>query len=140
MDGYYDNASSNIRDLIGQMAMEMEKKAEECKGLRSELAKKDQLLQQAENTISMLQQECRAAKRDLAAAEEERAKIASILGFGDSEVNIDRSMPKHASKPTYVPSDAPPYAVQLEFDSSLSGYASAALERIRELNRTLPTI
>lgn len=159
MGGYYDYTSSTIRDLIGQMEREMEKKAEECASLRKEIAKKDFMLEQAATRIAVLEDQCKksqdefaAAQRDLDLARKERAKIASILGFDDAEIEAARSslktsVPDPAVAATPTPAPLPEiepssYAAAASSKESgdLYGFVSAALDRMRGLNSTLPRI
>lgn len=140
MSGYYGKTSSGIRDLISQMMVEMENIAEECKKLRSELSKKDLLLKQAEDNVLMLQRECRAARQDLAAAQEDKAKIASILGFEGKGTDAFPVREDTSRVEAYAPVSSPSGQAQADADLDLSDYASAALERMRELNRRVPSI
>ncbi len=137
---YRSGTRFGTRELIDQMALEMEKKAEECEALRSELARVNSLLREAEGDVVTLRQECGAAKRNLAAAQEERARIVSILGLDDLDATASASVSKYVPESTRPQAVTDSCGVRAETDSSLSEYASATLERMRELNRTLPKI
>lgn len=133
MDRYSDCSPSAIGKLIGQMAIEMEKKADECKALRSELAKKDSQLVKMSRRVEALEEECRSFRQDLACAQEERTKIASILGLEDSGGAavrmLQETMPAHARPPMSRTDGARPAA-----EADLVEYAAATLERMRRLN------
>lgn len=134
MDRYSDCSPSTIGKFIGQMAIEMEKKADECKALQSELAKKDSQLVKMSRRIEALEEECRSFRQDLVCAQEERTKIASILGLEDSggaAVRMPREMvPAHAQAPMSRTDGGRPAA-----EADLAEYAAATLERMRRLNR-----
>lgn len=140
MDRYYGTGASETRSLIDQMSMEMEKKAKECESLRSELSKKEAALRRAEKDNAVLRQEHYAAMRDLADAREEKAKIASILGLDGLEADAAQPSPKHASSFDFLQPVTPSTSGYDDADTRLSEYASTALERMRNLNRTLPMI
>ncbi len=138
---YGINDSSTIRDLISQMALEMEKKAKECQSLREEIAKKDSEINRASERIRTLEARCRrsadecmAAKRDLDAAQEEREKIAVILGYKDNKASTVRLSLKSIPDPSVEPSDTYRPGRHADETSDLSGFAKATLDRMREYN------
>lgn len=155
MYGYGMGTSMTTRELIDQMAMEMEKKAKECEALRRELAKKDSLLKEAEQNTAVLRQECREARSGLAAAQEEKSRIAQILGLDCQGASGAHFAAECTDEPAYRSGVADPAGRHAASepaerqaatdsrnveDPGLTDYASAVLERMRELNRTLPTV
>lgn len=135
MDRYRDYSSSTIGELIGQMAVEMEKKSDECQSLRVELTKKNSQLDQMSKRVDALEEECRSFRRDLSCAQEERAKIAEILGLRGTS-DSDARVPQETSS-SYVQVPVPHSEVaRPAVETDLMEYAKATLERMRQLNRT----
>ncbi len=155
MYGYGRGASMTARELIDQMAVEMEKKAKECAALRCELARMDSLLRAAESNVASLRQERDEARSDLATAREEKSRIASILGLDYSGASGAHFASGCAGEPEYRCATGGPAGRHAASEPAgqraagdsrnveepgLSDYATAVLERMRELNRTLPVV
>lgn len=135
MDRCSDYSSSTIGELIGQMAIEMEKKSDECQSLRVELTKKNSQLDQMSRRVDALEEECRSFRRDLSCAQEERTKIAEILGLkgtSDSDARVPQGTSSAYLQVPTSRSDAARPATEVD----LMEYAKATLERMRQLNRT----
>lgn len=141
MYGYGSVESSTVRDLISQMAVEMEKKANECQALREEIARKDRDLEQAlsqvktlENRLRRSSDECAAAMRNLGAAQEDREKIAGILGYKNDKNSMARQSLKSIPDPSVDPSCVYSGIGHSNEVSDLSGFAQATLDRMRGYN------